>query len=491
MSGEKEDASSGLPNTDAGGGTLGDQLVARGVRVEPLKTGKNKAGAKAAPAPPKFMFRQPPALPQLGMLVLTPGQREENRRAFEAFIAEAGPQMHDYITQLRMLDEMSDEERQLYAEAEKQLIEAVSSMLSCDEPYKTPVRLAWADALVRTCPVRRGPVTETIERLTKESFLVVVENGDQKANVVRIYSKNYTLGVELRKNPQAQVVLEALNQLVGRTAEHGREVFQDQLAELQRLVGESSLSPAELRSYIGTGSGKDGRIILPVPDKVRERDGRFFKGGPVLVEVHEGKVRILDGAGTVQRTARQIGESETFLGIGQLANERVNLGSAQPPPEVFNRIVAIHDMVRRGLAAAEEAEVREARKAEQRAQVDAEREELKSKADLTPEEFFLEKRVGTIFFDFGRKPFGREKRENGKAVLGKDDKPEKELFWDVICLVERRMDGQIRVAECPDRLRSFFGGACDWTMPEERFQGLPYPLGVLLRIGFKMALDEQ
>lgn len=457
-----------MSEQNSGGVSLGDQLREKGVRfVEARKV--QLAGKAVTSVPPKFNFRQPPALPKIDLTLPAPEQFEQERRNRETFIAQIGPQMHDWVLCLRNLDELPDEDRKFCSETEQQVVGAINRVLSDEDlDYRTSARLAWADALVRTCPARRGPVTETLERFVKDGFLVVVENGEQKQGVVvRIYSKNYTLGVELRKNPQAQAVLEALNQLAARTAERGKKVFQDRVAELEAQVGEKVLTPAEVRA------GEDGRAILPVTDKVRESDGRFFRGGPILVEVHEGKVRVLDGAGAVQFFARQLGESGAFLGIGQLANERIDLGTARVPPEVFNRLVAIHDMVRRGLANAEQAEAWEAHKAEYWAKMDAEREELRSKATLSPEEFF-EGKIGIAFVDFGTKPYIVRKK-------GDDGQIREEKVRGVFCLVERRDDGQIRVSECPDRLKTFFGGCQDWASPAERFEGLDQPLRGFLR----------
>ena len=498
------DATSGMKNTNAGGSTIGDLLTSREAKVvietveAERKVGLDDKASPVSPshefgwhsdnhggesprsaasAAPKTMLKQPPVLPKFDLSIPTPEQREQERQNRKMFAAQVSSEMYDWVEFLRKLDDLSDEDRSPHFEREQEVVRAINAVLSYEESeFRTPARLAWANALIKTCPIRRGPMTETLERLLKDGFLVVVENSEQKKGVMRIYGRSYALDTELRKNPQAQSILGALDRLVVRTAEHGKGVFQNQLDALRQLVGEAPLTSAEIRE------GKDGRAILTVPDKIRESDGRFFKGGPILVEVRGGKVCVLDGAGTIQYSARRLGESGMFLGVDQLANEKINLGATRMPPNAFNQMVAIHDMVRRGLAIAEAEEVKAAQKAEYHVRIDAEREEFRARATISDVDFFVGDKAGVAFADFGTKPFFQPKRgENGKIVIDKDDRPETKPIWNVFCLVERREDNRIRVSACPDRLKSFFGGCQDWTSPAEKFEGLDQPLRALLR----------
>jgi hypothetical protein len=457
-------------NNDGLSVSIGDILAKHGVAVTTVNGGQKIAADGGAgrkltkPAKPKFTFGRPPAVPMVAKVAITDTEKAAAKAEIDAFTKGVDEAMKLAVNQLWQIRE-AGEARVAYADAEQQIEASIAEMLSYNDPWRMPARLAFAEAIVGGCPERRDAITFVLDRLVADGFLKEVGRDDAGKY---IYGKFYKLANDVRRESRAQASASALEKLVSQAVEAGRTAFEAEEAELvEKAGGANQLTPEEV------GAGKAGRAVLYVPDK--HVGDRFFKGGVLLVEVADEKVRILEGIGGMRRFASEIAAAGLFLPCGQLVNEKLNFGGKTLPIEVFNRLVGIHDNVRRGMAETAKRLAGEARKTEWRSQTDGERAELASEADLTSDEFFAEGKTGTVFVDFGRKPFESKKR-------GEDSEFRIEKIWDVIALVERREDGQIRVARCPDRLKTFFGGAQDWANPEENFLGLLWPLAPIMRI---------
>jgi len=441
--------------------------------TKPAKTAKGKPVA-AAPEPKKFSFGKAPAVPKVAKAgVITAAQKAADRAEFDSFVDQVNESMSAAVADMWSIREADETTQRLYRARATELDRDVAEMLSYEAPFRLPAQLAYAEALVAGCPTRRDAISWVLDRLVADGFLEVSDAG------VRIYGENYRLGADVRAEVRAQRGAQSIEALVTKAVELGKVQFEaERVALVTKAGGANQLTSEEVLA------GKAGRVLLRVPDKSGS-DGRFFKGGYLLVEVIDGKVAVLDAIGGIRKIGSQLAEEGTYLPVSQLVNERLNFGTTRFPPEVFNRLVAIHDMVRRGIVELqrEEAEIKKAaeagdRKTAYNTQVAAEREALAAKATATSTEFFPEKAVGVAFVDYGKGTFDVKDRETGKVTS----------WWNVILLVERREDGQIRIVETPERLKGLFPeSAFEWTDPGDKFSGLGYPLGPILRTEFAKA----
>lgn len=452
--------------------TVQEMLQAKGILLREPREKKTGGGGKVAQvvaSPTKFTFRAPPAVPKL-VAKTTLEERAQNAEILRQFRHDVVVAMFDHVNQIRAIDALADEdERTTEAGARKESCQAIATMLSYEEPsYKESALLAYADALVKTCPEFRSAVVAMLDDLCRVGFLTEVAEGKG----IRIYGQYYALAEGFSKNSEARAVGESISQLVSRTVAAGKERFEADFAAIKTAVGENPLSIAELKA------GKDGRIILETPN--HQHRERFFKGGFLLLELSsEGQIRVLDGAGGCQRIARQLAEAGVFIWNTQLDSERLEM-KERLPEEVFRNALILHGLIYRGVAEAAKAEAVDQRKAEFKEQVAAERETLKGLATLTPVEFFLFERVGTTVLDpLERAPFKVFSQKPG-------EKPT--LIYDVFALIEREETGRIRVADCPERLNFFFADFRDFVPAGEKFSAIRWPFRVLLRMGYAAAL---
>ena len=468
------------------GFSVADMLAAKGVDVRVKKEVASKARVPAAvepgkvtkakpSAPKQFSFGKAPLVPKVVKGgVITTAQKAADRAEFDSFVEQVNESMSAAVADMWSIREADETTQRLYRARATELDRDVAEMLSYEAPFRLPAQLAYAEALVAGCPARRDAIGWMLEKLVNDGFLEIVE-GDG----VRIYGQNYRLGADVRAEVRAQRVAQSIEALVTKAVELGKVQFEaERVALVTKAGGANQLTSEEVLA------GKAGRVLLRVPDK-NGNDGRFFKGGYLLAEVVDGKIQVLDTIGGIRKIGSQLAEEGTYLPVSQLTNERLNFGTTRFPVDVFNRLVAIHDMVRRGIVELqrEEAEIKKAaeagdRKTAYNTQVAAEREALAAKATATSTEFFPEKAVGVAFVDYGKGTFDVKDRETGKVTS----------WWNVILLVERREDGQIRIVETPERLKGLFPeSAFEWTDPGDKFSGLGYPLGPILRTEFAKA----
>jgi hypothetical protein len=451
--------------------TIQDMLKEKGVQVKNLgQKERQHAGSAAAsgvakpvPASKKFVFAAP-KVPQIGDLLQSPEERQKALADFAEFSRQVREQMPEFVRNIRLIEAMSSEERPIWEDTFRQLNQGVTEMLNYGNSAARQVSvLAYAASLVATCPEYHYSVEHTIAALFSVGFLTI-ESGSGRGTV-RVYSKFYTLTRDFR-SPEAQAVLPAINDLVRRTVEAGRRRFEEKFTNLVAGAGETPLSITEFKT------GKSGRILLEVPDQTLA-DGKFLRGGWLLLESANGQVKVLDSAGFIQRMADDLREAGTFVHASQIGKPSASFLH----PEVFKllRWVSV------ACQAAEDRATREAEQAKWAEQTDAERAELGKGATLTVEEFFLGGKTGTVLYDFGA---GRVFDWRTKSATGAETKVS---VSDLIALVERNERGQIRVAACPDRLKEFFAEHGELEVPGDKFYNLG-KLGALLRIGFASAV---
>lgn len=453
------------------------------INVRQIDDNKKKGATAAHQANPqaaeskkaKFVFKAP-AVPKLADILAEPEARKKALEEFNAFKTEVGIQMPAMVERLRLIDSMGEEEGSLYTEVYEEIQRAVATMLSYGESAARNVSvLAYAKAVVTTCPTYRGAVESTMEKLVATGFIALVTGTAgtaRNASQVRVYSSIYGLTDSFSRNAEAQNVLGEINSLVRRTVEAGRSRFQQDLADLcQKAEGLGQISVADLVQ------GVAGHILLEVPDTQSE-DGKVFKGGWILVKSSDRRITPVSAAGYIQRQVEDIA-GKIFVYADQLGQSSLNTGK-RLDREVFHSTLQLWRWINSAIELAAQKAAQSAAKAEWEMKVAAERDALRPQATLTPEEFFLEGKVGIVFYDFGA---GRAFEWRNRSAEGQQQTVD---LYDVFALVERAPNGQIRALAFPERLRGFFAEHGEFMEPGDRFYGLGV-LGVLMRFGFAEA----
>ncbi|MFH1672439.1 MAG: hypothetical protein ABIF87_03305 [Pseudomonadota bacterium] len=467
--------------SQSGSATFAEIMDQKGIS---MKNSQDK-GVKQAKttAPTKFNFMNKPPVPKVGTTVLTEEQRQANLRELEAFRSEVAASILDCVTGLRAIERMTEQEASIYKEDTAARKQAIKQMLDYDEPYCSVTVLAFADALVRTCNLSRGAVLDTIHRMVDTGFLTDknvpqdLKRVPRNGTGIRIYSVNYAVTESYVRHYEkdAKEILVALEKLIEATVKAGRDHFQEAREHL-REMNTDPMPLADLVALVqgGQPAKASGTLILRLPDReVKDRETnqpKILKGGDILVEVEtDGRIFFREAIGGPQRIVRELAETETFVWATQLAQESFQ-PSKRLEEDVFKRAALLHRMLRSAIAETEKFEERRVAFANIKAQAEAERKELESRVTLTAEEFLLEDKVGSFLLEYCE-PWN---------VRGRDGQPDQKIQF-VMGLVTRYENGKIGV-ECPDRLKSFFGGAQEPAQPRERFEGIVYPLGTLLRI---------
>lgn len=432
-----------------------------GVGVPKKAPANGKAGAKAT-----FSFKKP-AVPKFSVM-LTPTARAQAQAEFAEFQAEIRREMTAFVGLVREIDGMPAEEAGLYSEQYRQSQNAIAEMLGYEhDAAREFAVLIYAQAMVSTCPATRYDVEGTVEALTSAGFLVETRKGG-----VRVYDNIYALAEAFARNGEAKATLSALSNLVASARQAGRERFAAELAELTAQAGETPLTVAELKS------GKEGRMVLHIPDTKSGDGTRTYKGGYLLLTSVSKKITIISAIGAITRKAMELAEAQTFVWADQIGREK--LVSAKPlPHEVFDRMLVLWHWLGNACAAGEAAEKATAEAAELEALVASDKTALEAVATLTPEEFFLGGQAGTAVLDLSpNEPWVR------KTPEGKE-----EVFPGVVALVERNEAGEIRVADCPERLVPLFAGNREFLPAGEKFANLG-ELRPMLRTAFAMVVAQ-
>ncbi|MBI2676680.1 MAG: hypothetical protein HYX21_01835 [Candidatus Yanofskybacteria bacterium] len=398
--------------------------------------------------------------------VLKPEDRAAMMEGLAGFKSQIPAVMHDIVAFRRDVAGLSPEEKLGYKDQLDQANGLVADYLNRPGVAGVTAKVAYADALVRTCPEVRGAVVETANELFRIRF--VEETSSQRRNAVVVYDRAFTADENLAKISGVAEVMAALAGLVDRTRAAGRKFFEESREALQKEEGGNPLSVDEILS------GKDGRRILPIPDQKETVRGeaRFYKGGLLLVEITDGEVSVIGAAGGVHRLLDRL--AGLSLSVDLLGNEEFKPAERIEDSSEFSSLKLAHRLLRLGLTEGkkeeEKAEGREIFKAE----VEAECEALKAKASLTRAEAHIGQLPGTFLQNWGPRFDQRTGRRDKRG------EPLVNVVWYPLSLVERNSEGLIRVVEAPERLRGFFAPHMNFAEPGDQYSELG-KLGVLLR----------
>lgn len=478
-------------NTITGGATLGERIALLATR-QPASKELRKATNGAATSAPKRPVFVKPTLQRPTLSLVTPAEREASMRDFADFSAEIGPYMIELVGQRRALREaigaMSERERmacQPQVEADMRAIdEAIANSLGQEHPGAHALAvISYADAVVRDASDHDPDWAETrdaLEDLAKKGFLLgesVLAN-KSKSFAVMMGRKTYLLVETFGRSAEAREVYGRIGQLVERVKESAKADFEARRDEVMAVAGSNQLSVADLKA------GKLGFRFLLIPlqewkDKNGAAHRRSSGGLTVRVIVSEKGPSIVPVAafGGIERDTARIKEAGVNVTPQSLEHGRVGevKGLSQ---EQYNALVGLHRLVRLGIAEAEKqgviADRKADRKADFRASCDAEREKLFMEVNLTPLELLVGEKPGKTLAEWAGKPFMQR-------VFNKETRQQKEIpIFFCFCLLERNECGQIRVADCPERLADFFAPHREFTDPGPDFSSLG-KLGVILR----------
>lgn len=468
-------------NQEKGGGVDLKKLITASPSAR-----EQRKGSKTPLAPKGFRFT-PPTLVRPTLSVEDEEIRRQALAALEEFKAQIGPYMQDLAVEIRRIESFGPDEQAMASGDWDAIQSALAEQLNAADPLaKSLATIAYADAMIRTCPEGRGWVIATLKDLVEKGFLTdapkpETANGPfrpPKVGQVYTYSRLYSLAPSFVKNEEAQGILTAISDLVGRAVAAGREYYQTHRDETIALAGppETQLALDQLQNP----TCPNGLRHLPVPEQEwTDRDGnrRFRRGGGIVVQVvcnERGPViMIVAGYGGVERDAEKIRETNAFVGPVSLRHDRIQLNQRVEPAQYW-AIQQLHRLVRLGIGEARWQEERALEVAAFNATCRAEREVLVAKTTLTPQEFLLEEKAGSAVIHWVPGAFEWRKFDPAtkKTTLVR--------VWHLFGLFERNEQGRIRVAECPDRLKEFWAGHRDFEVPGQEFSELG-KVGVVLR----------
>lgn len=429
---------------------LKEILEQKGIPLFRVEKKNNNNGVKTQ----QFGFKAP-VVPKTKAGIRSSEERQREREEMDNFRAEVEPVMLNYVRQTRLYEQMSQEEQMLNKRDYNELQRMIAEMLNYEDPTaKIFAVLAYAKAKIATCPCKKGFVISTLGGLVACGFLVTVINGG-----VKLYDRRYVLGGDFNVLPEGKEVFRELENLVGRAVSAGQKFFQETMGRL------SSMSNLSLDQF---KEGLPGKFLLEVPE-AHTADGRTFFGGNVLLEVaSDGSIRPLEAVGGIKKTIEGIIEGGVFLdNISEIDNEEMLL-KERLRSDLFKLRLALWCAVKNGVRFAETKANKLAEQESKRAELLAWTKALQAKETIDHQSFFLGGNAGIVLV-----MYPEIFRWKISPTLTK------EIFCPT-ALIERQMDGKIKVLEFPDEFQEFWAEHLEPMAPGNDFYGLS-KFGVILR----------
>jgi len=467
------------------------QAATKGVDLKALITAmpsareQRKGGSgKASVAPKGFRFTAPILVrPVLSMQ--DDAVRQQALADLETFRAQIGPYMQDLAVAIRQIEQLGDDERALAQGDWDTIQSAVAETLNASDPLaKVLATVAYASAMLNTCPAERPWVIATLKNLVEKGFLEDSPKPETdgpfrpKIGEIYAYGRVYSLTPAFAKNDEAQQVLASISNLVSRAVAAGRRYFESRRDEVIALAGDpaTQLTLDQLQNP----ACPNGLRHLPVPEQQwndREGNRHFRKAGGIVVQVRNERgpaITMVSGYGGVEYDAEKIRAANAFVLPSSLKHERLPLNQRLEPAQYW-AVQQLHRLVRLGITEAIKQGERALSVAAFNDACRTEREVLVAKATLTPEQFLLEEKVGSAIIHWAPGAFEWRKFDSATKK-----RPVVTRIWHLFALMERNERGQIKVAECPQRLAEFFAGHRDYETPGQEYSDLG-KLGVILR----------
>lgn len=422
------------------------------------------------------------------------GAREKTVSETRAYLAQIGDVIADWVKFVRQLCAMQADERSAYQGELKHAENVILSYLGInpgddaaqdvkanyEQVRKNPflvgaAKMHYALVMADTCPPRKQAVFDLVSGnkyhrlpglVQLDLLREVTGEAPKGATTIKVGDAVYRV---LGKKDDAAKIAAAIEAVWERAKEAGREFYSNLLVKL-RAEATKDYAVSDLLA------GKAGRLVLLVPDSTRivkdKESGKEkeipLPGGTVLVESDGKTVKFIRCIGHFQRIVTEIADAGRLLQVYTLSEDKLNLGQ-RVDQETFRHLTIMHSILRRGIVAGLE-------RMEFHKQCDADAEARSRKASVSTKASLLDSAHGTAVIELSS--WTVEDRE--KNTLTK--------YPRVIFLFERNTEGLVRVVEYPDRLKPLFGDKfAEFMDPKERFEGLKYPLGAIMRKAWAIA----
>ncbi len=300
--------------------SIGEMFQAAGVPLYPASNGKPVRSVARKTAPQAEMESAAsitvPALPVLDT-VLTEETRAANLAAIEQFQKTIGPKMMDLIGSMRRVVVMEEREFLIYRREFQENLASVNKLLKNDNPALAVISLlAYADAMVRTCPPNWESIVDTVEKLKNREFLVPCERPEQEDPLVfRLADQYFKVNdsVSVPYPEEAEQVLQAARAVIGQA--------------IQAFEAKGNLAMGQfiamVRSTWEELENAKGTIVLLLP-----------RGqGRILVKVEGPRARIIESMGGPAEL-QEIREQGTFVFLSQLRSSIMKANEKMDPKDV-------------------------------------------------------------------------------------------------------------------------------------------------------------
>lgn len=298
-------------------------------------------------------------------------------------------------------------------------------------------------------------VKKIFAELSQDGYLHPVKEGEE--DHLRVFKQGYRVASEsLFGEPELAELRQLLFGVLRKVSQIEKK---NQIDKAQELLSQSELTREE---FLG---GKPGKFALQIPPEEVEKNGQTFwrGGGNLLVETDGARILPIDATGSLQEAVEEAKKMGVFLLLSSLKFDT-------PPPlkkleaEQIRKVHLLWHLIKRGLKAIE---------MEKRTQ--SLREEMRGKATITPNQFFLKGEAGLCFVEF--QGIWEVKAQNGTVI---------ERIPNLFLLVSRSQEGEsvkIRLEEYPPHLAEFLTPCQgqEFTVKGEKFEGVAQPLRAVLQ----------
>jgi len=264
-----------------------------------------------------------------------------------------------------------------------------------------------------------------------------------------------------RKREEAVKLAEALKKSYDAAVQAGRDYFNELLAKL-REVAKPDVTLLQL------GDFEPGSALFSVPPKVVPGRDRPLGGGYLAVQSNGKVVKAVGGVGHLQKIVHEMVVAEVAIPVEAIHKPgfffKGNYDTVR-----LQRI--LHDMVVRALPLVEAEAKKKASATDFHKSCDAELEVLKAEATTSDVDALHKDVKGMAAISLPSWTVGEKK------------------YARCMGLVEFR-PGTVRLVKYPERLSGLFGTKFAQPMEVgEKFSGVPYPLGQILRNVFSATLN--
>lgn len=272
-------------------------------------------------------------------------QQAEQVRNFVTTVTEF---MDNSFAKLNAIQAMSEEERELAEDLERQLEEEIESTMNVGVvSAKKAALTAYAVAKAKYCVITKETVLVLLDDLGKRG--IIVKTSDNAA--VLAWDDKYVIAPSLRQS--ARDIEKALINLISRARMLDRHKFETDKKALMEKTN-AKISIKELFE------GKIGRAGFDVrPMRVRTNQQNKYEEerileGFVVVENDGNKITPIVGLGSIAPLISELRKKRITLSIHMLWRSFIPLMAEEEDPELFRCLIILHRLLKNGFGLANE-----------------------------------------------------------------------------------------------------------------------------------------